>query len=148
MKGLVHTSILLLPSHLMAVGGLLLLGLAIVAGCQDRSAPIIAPYAGAPVTVSVDGERLVISNNTADTIYFRSFPTEILPVIEWAPCIAPEVCPVEQRIGSGEVKEIALKTIVREGTESITVYWWHYLERRPGASVPPMEMAEIKIALP
>jgi hypothetical protein len=133
---------------LVAAGGLLLLGLAIVAGCRERGAPIIAPYAGAPVTVSVDGKRLVISNNTADTIYFRSFPTEILPVIEWAPCIAPEVCPAEQRIGSGEVKEIALKTIIREGTESITVYWWHYLERRPGASVPPMEMAEIKIALP
>lgn len=148
MKGLVHTSRHLLPSRFVAAGGLLLLALAIVAGCQGRSATIIAPYAGAPVTVSVDGRQLVISNNTANTIYFRSFPTEILPAIEWAPCIAPEVCPVEQRIGSGEAKEIALKTIVRDGTESITVYWWRYLEKRPRASVPPMEMAEIKMALP
>jgi hypothetical protein len=91
---------------------------------------------------------MVIANNGSDDIYFLIFPTEILPVIEWAPCIAPETCPAEQLIRPGEEKQIAVKTIVRNDTESMTLFWWRYLEKKPGASVPPLKMEEIEVLLP
>lgn len=110
--------------------------------------PSIVPYEGAPVTVTIRSGTLIIANNGLDDIYIRVFPTDILPVIEWAPCIAPETCPAEQHIRPGEEKQIALKTIVRNDTESITLFWWRYLEKKPGASVPPLEMEEIEVMLP
>jgi hypothetical protein len=110
--------------------------------------PSVVPYEGAPVTVTIRKGVLVIANNGIDDIYFQIFPTEILPVIEWAPCIAPETCPAEQQVSPGGEKRIALKTIVRNDTESITLFWWRYLEKKPGASVPPLEMEEIQVILP
>lgn len=62
--------------------------------------------------------------------------------------MAPEVCPAEQQVNPGEEKQIALKTIVDDDTQSITLFWWRYLEKRPGASVPPMEMEELEVMMP
>ena len=100
------------------------------------------------MTVTLDGQTLIIANHTLDTIYHLAFPSEILPAIEWAPCLAPEVCPAEQQIGSGAEKRIELRSIAAEGTEEITVFWWRFLKKLPGASIPPMELEEIIIELP
>lgn len=137
-----------LLNGLTVIFGLLFLGCSLVACSDEKAAPVVIPFEGAPVTAAVDGKMLVVSNNTANVIYQRVFPTDILPVIEWAPCIAPEICPAEQRIDPGNEKEINLRDIVREQTLSITVFWWTYLEKAPGASVPPMEMDEIRVPIP
>ena len=134
-----------LLNGLTAAFGLLLVGCSLFAGSHEKATPVVIPFDGAPVTAAVDGKMLVIVNNSENTIYHRVFPTDILPAIEWAPCIAPERCPAEERIDSGEEKRIALRAIVREQSESITVFWWTYLEKLPGASVPPMEMDEISV---
>jgi hypothetical protein len=133
---------------LLVVFGSLILACSALTISGGNATPAIVPYAGAPVTVSIRSGRLVIANNSPESIYFRVFPTDILPVIEWAPCIAPETCPAEQHIGPGEGKQIGLKTIVRNDTESITLFWWRYLEKKPGASVPPMEMEELELRIP
>ena len=126
----------------------------LVNGCGFAHEPaatgtaIVSPFKGAPVKVTLDGRTLIVANHTSDTLYYVAYPSEILPVIEWAPCLAPEVCPAEQRIESGAEKRIDLRSIVAEDTEEITVFWWRFLEKEPGASIPPMEMEEIKVVVP
>ena len=110
--------------------------------------PIVRPSKGAPVTVTLDGQMLIIANNTPEAIYFMPFPSDILPVIEWAPCLAPEDCPAKQRVDPGTEQPMELGSIAAEGTEEITVFWWRFLEKAPGATVPPMEMEEIALVLP
>jgi hypothetical protein len=107
----------------------------------------VSPFKGAPVTVTLDGQILTVANHTSDTVYLLAFPSEILQVIEWAPCLAPEVCPAEQWLNPGAEKQIELRSIAAEGTKEITVFWWRFLEKEPGASVPPMDMDEIKVSL-
>jgi hypothetical protein len=127
---------------------LLFVGCSLLSGSREEAATVVSPFRGAPVTAAIDGKVLVITNNTEKTIYHQIFPTEILPVIEWAPCIAPDSCPAEQKIDPGDEKRIAVKSIAGEETESITVFWWTYLEKVPGASVPPLEMDELVVPLP
>lgn len=148
MRSIVDARVLFLLNGLAVIFGLLLVGCSLIADIGEKATPVVFPFDGAPVTAIVDGNTLVIVNNSENTIYHRVFPTDILPVIEWAPCIAPERCPAEERIDSGEEKRIALRAIVREQTESITVFWWTYQEKVPGATVPPMEMDEISVPLP
>ena len=134
--------------------GFILAAVFLLTGCSlayeqpATNTPIVSPFTGAPVTVTLDGQTLTVANHTSDAIYQLAFPSEILPVIEWAPCLAPEVCPAEQRIDSGAEKRIELRSIAAEGTDEITVFWWRYLEKMPGAGIPPMELEEIKIGLP
>ena len=137
-----------LLNGLKVILGLLLLGCSLVACSDEEAAPVVFPFEGASVTAAVDGKMLVIANNGENAIYQQVFPSDILPVIEWAPCIAPETCPAEQRIDPGNEKQINLREFVSEQTESITVFWWVYLEKAPGATVPPMEMDEIRVPMP
>lgn len=133
---------------LILILGVLFFGCALIACADEKAAPIVIPFEGAPVTAAVDGQMLVIANNSENPIYQRIFATDVMPFIEWAPCFAPETCPAEQRIDPGQEERINLRDIVREETVSITVFWWIYLEKAPGASVPPMEMDEIMVPLP
>ena len=148
MRRIVERKVRFLLNGSVAILALLLVGCSLIASSAEKATPVVIPFEGAPVTAAIDGKMLVIANNSKNAIYHRIFPTDSLPAIEWAPCIAPETCPAEQRIDSGDVQRITLREIVREQTESITVFWWTYLEKAPGASVPPMEMAEISVPLP
>ncbi|HSG18316.1 MAG TPA: hypothetical protein VLE70_18615 [Anaerolineae bacterium] len=137
-----------LTMGLVACCGLLLVGCSLMTSLRDKATSVVNPFVGAPVTAAIDGKTLIIANNTDETVYHLVLPTDILPVIEWAPCLAPEACPAEQRIEPGDEKRIAVNSVVREETESITVFWWGYLKKLPGASIPPMEMDEIVVPLP
>ncbi len=81
----------------------------LVNGCGFAGGPaatgtaIVSPFKGAPVTVTLNGRTLIVANHTSDNLYYVAYPSEILPVIEWAPCLAPELCPAEQRIESGQL---------------------------------------------
>ena len=123
-------------------------GCSLISESVENTTPIVSPYEGAPVTATLEGQTLIITNHTSETIYHLVFPTEILAVIEWAPCMAPEVCPAEAKIDPGEETRINLRTVVDEETESLTVFWWYFLEKRPGASIPPMEINEFVVILP
>ena len=148
MKKTVSFNFRFLLKGLLVVITLLMAGCSVVPLSKDNGTPIVIPFEGAPVTVTIQNDRLVIANNRPDIIYYRIFPTEILPVIEWSPCMAPEVCQAEQQVNPGEEKQIALKTIVGDDTQSITLFWWRFLERQPGASVPPMKMEELEVMMP
>ncbi len=142
------TSSLLVLLSLMVLLGLLLAGCSSIRSARRSVGPTVFPAEGAAVTATVGRDKLTLSNNSSDTIYFRIFPTEILPVIEWAPCIAPEVCPAEETIDPGSESQIPLRNIVEDSAESITVFYWRFLDKRPGASVPPMALEEFLIELP
>jgi hypothetical protein len=128
--------------------GLLIVGCSFGTALGGKATVVVSPFEGAPVTAGVDGRTLIVTNNMQNRIYHRVFPTDILPAIEWAPCIAPETCPADQEIDPGDEKRVKVSDIIREETESITVYWWRYLEKAPGASVPPLELDEIVVLLP
>lgn len=126
----------------------------LLTGCVLASEPAatgtgkVLPFEGALVTVTLDGQTLIIANHTTETVYHLVLPSETLPFIEWAPCLAPEVCLAEQRIDAGAEKRIELPGIAAEGTDEITVFWWRFLEKEPGASIPPLELEEITVVLP
>lgn len=128
--------------------GILLAGCSSIGSTRQSGEATVFPAEGAAVTATVNLGKLTLTNNSPDTIYFRIFPTEILPVIEWAPCIAPEVCPAEATLDPGSKTQIPLRTIVEDRAESITVFWWRFLDKRPGASIPPMALEEFVIELP
>lgn len=107
MRIIVDVRLQFLLNELAAAFGLLLVGCPLIAGSHEKATPVVIPYEGAPLTAAVDGEMLVIVNNSENTLYHRIFPTDILPAIEWAPSIAPERCPAEQRIDFGHEKRIA-----------------------------------------
>ena len=138
---------ILVAISLVAIG-LLVVGCSPSTASGGKATVVMNPFEGAEVTAGVDGRTLIVSNNMQKRIYHRIFPTEILAFIEWAPCIAPENCPADQGIDPSEEKRVKVSDILREETESITVYWWHYLEKTPGASVPPLELDEIVVLLP
>jgi hypothetical protein len=133
---------------LSVVASLLLLCLAMLSCSQEKPLPQVYPAADSPLTAAVDGRALIVTNNSDQSVYYLVFPTDILPVIEWAPCLAPETCPAEQTLDPGQARQLTVRSIIRDGTESITVFWWIYLERVPGASIPPMEMKEFIVPLP
>ncbi len=135
-------------SCLLGVVAFLLTGCVLASEPAATGAAKVFPFEGAPVTVTLDGQTLIIANHTTQAVYHLLFPSEILPFIEWAPCLAPEVCPADQRLDAGAEKRIELTGIAAGSPEEITVFWWRFLEKEPGASVPPLEMEEIKVVLP
>jgi len=146
MKTTISSSFVLLSLSVLI--GLSLAGCSLIGGAREIVEPTVFPTEGAAVTATVDRGKLILTNNSPDTIYFRLFPTEILPVIEWAPCIAPEVCPAETTIDPGSETQILLRSIVENNTESISVFWWRFLDKQPGASIPPMALEEFTAELP
>jgi hypothetical protein len=134
--------------RLLVILGLQLL-CGMLLGCTKKaSPPAVYPSTDAPVTAEIDGSTLLITNNSDQAIYHRILPTEILPVIEWAPCLAPETCPAAQTVLPGEQQRIAINSVARDGSESISVFWWIYLQKLPGASIPPLEMNDFELPFP
>ncbi len=138
-------SLFLIPPSEIRNPILILSFLFILAACggKEPAAPIIASQPGAPVTVTLSGDELIVANNTAGPIYQRLFPSEVLAFIEWAPCWQPEQCPDEEPIAAGEARTTSLKSIVERDTEAITLFWWPM----PGPQAG-FDIRQIEIELP
>ena len=121
---------------------LYLLLLLFLVACIDNTPaePIIAPEPGAPVTATLTGDEMVVANNTAEPIYQRIFPSEILPFIEWAPCWYPEQCPDEKPIAAGKSQTFSLKAIQERDTEAITIFWWPLPGPQTGIDINEIEL--------
>jgi hypothetical protein len=86
--------------------------------------PAIYPDANAPVVVTITSpDEFTISNHSAAPVYTQVFPTELLPLIDWAPCPSLDAC-AGQSIAPGASRTIAFADIAERDTESITVFWW------------------------
>jgi len=114
-------------------------------GRTGKPAPITRPFPNAPVTVEITESALIISNNSEDVIYHVLFPMEILPRIEWAPCMEPDRCDSSLKIDAGEQKTYRLESVVDKGTEELVVFWWWLMEVEGGYEQP--EIQEVRVPL-
>lgn len=85
----------------------------------------------APMTILIEGDELVFSNNTEAPILVEAFPQELLAVIEWGPCSDQRNCP-ELVVLPGQTKKTKLNRIVSPNTDIITVFWWNISEQDGG----------------
>ena len=104
-------------------------------------APVIAPYPGAPLEVLLAADTLSLTNNTSTPIYHFIVPSELLPVIEWAPCSHPDVCSPEITLAAGATQSFLLANLLQEDTEMLSVFWWQLDEQ----SSPQVEWIEVRI---
>lgn len=130
----------------VGIGCLGLMAAMLIAGCAaDPGPPILYPKAGAPVTVALDSETLLVTNHSSRPIYYTIFPTEILPLIEWAPCWHPDQCPDETPIPPDGERQLPLSGIIEKKTESVTFFWWTIPDNQ--AELPFM-VEEFQVLLP
>ena len=108
---------------------LITLAALIVSSCTSGQAPTpipaaVYPDSSSPVQVNVlSREQFSISNHTALPIYYQVFPTELLPLIDWAPCHTDESCQNIQ-IPPSESLTFQFENVAERDSESITVFWW------------------------
>ncbi|MCH7663736.1 MAG: hypothetical protein IH859_07695 [Chloroflexi bacterium] len=96
---------------------------------------VIYPNSSAVVQVTVlSREKFALSNHSALPIYYQVFPTELLPLIDWAPCETDESCREIQILPSQSLTFRFDDTAQRD-TESISVFWWQR-ESDPGQHNP------------
>jgi len=107
-------------------------------------APVIAPYPGAPVEVLLTADTLSVTNNTSTPIYHFIVPSEMLPVIEWAPCSSPDRCSPDVTIPASATHSFLLADLLREETVMLSVFWWQ-LDEEEGQSSPQVEWIEVRI---
>jgi hypothetical protein len=132
--------------RVVITGGLSLVIILLVAGCAaDSSPPILYPDAGAPVTAALDGNALLVTNDTSKPVYHIVFPTETLPLIEWVPCWHPVQCPDQTPIPPGDERRIPLRGIIEKETESVTFFWWHMPD---DITELPVMVEEFQVPLP
>ena len=85
---------------------------------------IAFPPLNDPLTVELRPSKLVLFNNTADTLQYAAFERKALRSIEWKPCDHPQLCN-NLGIKPGLTRELPYEIIYHwyPGAEVI-VYWW------------------------
>lgn len=85
---------------------------------------IVFPPLDQPIAIDVRPSKLVLFNNTIDTLQYAVFERNALRSIDWEPCDHPRLCS-DSRIRPGLMREIPYELIHRwhPGAEVI-VYWW------------------------
>jgi hypothetical protein len=106
---------------------LILLGF-IFSGCAASPLAGFTPSAyfslNQDVSISVVSPSVFqISNDTEAPIYTMIFPTELLPLIDWAPCETLETC-AGTGIPAGNSREFNFETFVDGDTDLLTIFWW------------------------
>lgn len=104
--------------------------------------------ASSPVQVTVlTSDEFSILNNTLAPIYYQQFPTEVLPLIDWAPCQLLEDCQ-NIEILPGNAKTFLFSDIQDRGSESISLFWWHISEDQGEPNPDYFYPQEINIPIP
>ncbi len=85
---------------------------------------VLFPPIADPLTVETRPSKLVLFNNTADTLQYAIFERNVSRVANWEPCDNPQLCP-SQGIKPGAARSIPYLAITRwhPGAE-VVVYWW------------------------
>jgi hypothetical protein len=85
-----------------------------------------------PLSAYGDGQYLRLTNSTEDTLYYFFLPTNLVPIVDWVPCITPSAC-TDRVMPRGRVA-IAYQDfwwLKNEGSyANITIFWWR-LHRQP-----------------
>jgi len=88
---------------------------------------LLFPPINNPLIVETRPSKLVLFNNTADTLQYAIFEHNASRVTNWEPCDNPQLC-FNPGIRPGAAQSIPYLTIPRwyPGAE-IVVYWWRLL---------------------
>ena len=108
-------------------------------GCSSSETannyPKSYPNTDALVYLSVNSEdEFSINNSTAAPIYYQTFPTELLPLIDWAPCENKKSCKSIQIMPNSSIT-LQIDSIRDYHSESLSVFWWH-ISRDDGSPNP------------
>lgn len=96
---------------------------------------VVYPDSSAVVQVTViSKDEFRLSNHSALPVYYQVFPTELLPLIDWAPCETDETCREIQILPSQSLT-FRFEEVAERATKSITVFWWQR-ESDPGQHNP------------
>jgi len=82
------------------------------------------PPLSEPLTVEARPSKLVVFNNTVDTLYYAIFSRGGLQFTSWEPCDHPWLC-ADRGIKPGLTRKVPYEIIYRwqPGAE-VVVYWW------------------------
>jgi hypothetical protein len=107
----------------------------------------VFPHDGAPVTAHILRDDLVVANHRPNEIFHVIFPSEILPLIEWAPCWEPDRCDESLRIGPDGSKTYSIASLKEEETRELSLFWWEliYDETLSGYRWPEAERVTIPL---
>ncbi|HZG44484.1 MAG TPA: hypothetical protein VEY93_16145 [Longimicrobium sp.] len=108
---------------------LALLALAVTSGCVTSRGP--DPYPLQEFAVAAAGDTLVISNLSAQPIYYAVLEEEFSTRARWAPCVPPAECP---RVDAGQAARVPFASITgyQPGARKAMVFWYHLEAGRPG----------------
>lgn len=86
---------------------------------------IAFPPLSQPMTIDVRLTKIVLFNNTVDTLQYAIFERKALRLANWKPCDHPRLCS-NRGIKPALTREVPYEIIYRwyPGAEVI-VYWWH-----------------------
>lgn len=132
---------------------MLMLTALLLSSCVSRQTPtplptVIYPAASAPVQIIVlSTDEFVVTNHTLAPIYYQLFPTEILPLIDWASCESPAACQ-DVQILPEQSKTFPFSGIQDKGSESISLFWWHILEDQGQPNPDYFSPQHIEIPIP
>lgn len=83
-----------------------------------------------PLSVQLTADKLTITNNSPEVVYYYVWPVNIVGLIDWYPCENPEQCADYPSIESGQS---AKRGIVANETDLI-VYWWQLIHHPDGTT--------------
>ena len=94
----------------------------------------------------VDTQTATIKNIGSQDLYYQIIPSEVLPLIEWAPCDAPAAC--DNLLESGEEIQFALNDLRDKDTVELSFFWWHLLEQQDSGAYYVVDMGGWMVKLP
>lgn len=139
--------------RLLITNLLLMLAALLISSCASRQTPtplptVIYPAASAPVQITVlSPDQFAVTNHTLAPIYYQLFPTELLPLIDWASCESPAACQDVQILPEASIS-FPFSTIKDKGSESISLFWWHIFEDQGQPNPDYFSPQHIEIPIP
>ena len=95
------------------------------------------------VSVELTSDRLTITNNTPDIVYYYVWPVNIVGLIDWFPCENPQQC---EEYNSIEADKDAQIEIEKNATDLI-VNWWQLIHN-PDGTTSADSVHEVLIEIP
>ena len=108
----------------------------------DKSDEILFSQEG-PVSVELTPDKLTITNNTSDIVYYYVWPVNIVKLIDWFPCENPEQCEEYNSIEAGQEAQIEIE----KNATDLIVNWWQLIHN-PDGTTSADSVNEILIEIP
>lgn len=106
--------------------GVLALPILLFAGCSD----VTAVAEALDVRVERVDDSLFITNGRDAPIYYFVVSEDVVPLIQWAPCVSSPGCP---EVPAQSIRQLPLTDVPGGSDGVILFYWWHAVPGPAGA---------------